>query len=66
MPTVYLNVRVGSVLKLKRGVVNLTLMRKKGQQCRFRLQSDEKIDFEVFATDDDATSQPKMMAGVPA
>ncbi|MEE9384349.1 MAG: hypothetical protein V3V08_13175 [Nannocystaceae bacterium] len=66
MPTVYLNVRVGSVLILKRGVVNLTLLRKKGQQCRFRLQSDEKIDFEVLATDDDGTSQPKMMAGVPA
>lgn len=66
MPTIYLNVRVGSVLKLKRGIVNLTLMRKKGQQCRFRLQSDDKIDFEVDPPDDGETSQPKMMAGVPA
>ena len=66
MPTIYLNVRVGSVLILKRGVVNLTLLRKKGQQCRFRLQSDDKIDFEVAPADDGETSQPKMMAGVPA
>ena len=66
MPTIYLNVRVGSVLILKRGVVNLTLLRKKGQQCRFRLESADKIDFEVMAAEDDGTSTPKMMAGVPA
>ncbi len=66
MPTIYLNVRVGSVLKLKHGAVDITIMRKKGQQCRFRLQSADKIDFEVMAAEDDGTSTPKMMAGVPA
>ena len=66
MPTIYINVRVGSVLKLKHGDVDIMIMRKKGQQCRFRLQSADKIDFEVMPADDGDTSQQKMMAGVPA